>query len=130
MENRAQKLERQLRSIREKEEKKLIAKHYPKFKKLVGKFYKIRDNYSCPRKKSDYWYKYVKITEINPDDIYDVNTRTALCSYKGYSFNTDKYGVFTVVKDCNGYVHLLDEQITEEEFNTAWNKAMDSLNKL
>ena len=74
------------------------------------------------------WY-YTKITKITPPDVYQIANGVS-CRYKGYSFQTCTYKNFTVEKECSGYVHSLGQQITEAEFNAAWNKAMDSLNAL
>jgi CCR4-NOT transcriptional regulation complex NOT5 subunit len=41
-------LQKQLDAIAKQEQKEMIEKHYPEFKKLEGAFYKTRNNYSCP----------------------------------------------------------------------------------
>jgi hypothetical protein len=33
--------------------------------KLVGKTFKVRNNYSCPEKPSDYWNEYAKVTRMD-----------------------------------------------------------------
>lgn len=123
-------LQKQLNAIAKQEEKELIEKHYPEFKKLEGTFYKTRNNYSCPEKPSDYWFLYTKITEIKPDDVYDTRGNGVACHFKGWSFQTCKYSNFSVEQEKRGYVHSLGKQITEQEFIEAWNKAMSALDKL
>lgn len=123
-------LQKQLNAIAKQEEKELIEKHYPEFKKLEGTFYKTRNNYSCPEKPSDYWWLYTKITEIKPDDVYDTRYNGVACHFKGWSFQTCKNGNFSVEQEKIGYVHSLGKQITEQEFVEAWNKAMSNLDKL
>ena len=123
-------LQKQLNAIAEQEEKELIEKHYPEFKKLEGTFYKRINNFSLPKKSSDYWFLYTKVTEIKPEYVYDTRGNGVACYFKGWSFQTDKYGNFSVVQEKSGYVHSLGEQITEQEFLKAWNKAMSDLDKL
>lgn len=123
-------LQKQINAITAQEEKEMIEKHYPKFKKLEGTFYKQKDNYSCHNKASDYWFSYTKVTKIKPTDIYDTKGNGITSRFEGYAFRTDKYGTFSVNKEKIGYVHSLGIQISEQEFNQAWNKAMQNLNKL
>ena len=49
--------------------------------KLVGKTFRYRNNYSCPEKKSDYWWLYTKVVGV--DRYGDLITN---------SFQTDRYG--------------------------------------
>ena len=124
-------LQKQLNAIAKQEEKELIERHYPEFKKLEGTFYKKRTNYGFPEKPTDYWFLYTKITEIKPDDVYaNGNGVGVACHFNGWSFQTCKYGNFTVEQEKKGYVDCLGEQITEQEFIDAWNKTMPSINKL
>lgn len=68
--NKKEELLQQLAEIENQERKQLIKAEYPKFKQLIGKCFKFKNSYSCPVKKSDYWYAYSKIVSIRPDDLY------------------------------------------------------------
>ncbi len=59
---------------------------------LVGKTFKYRNNYSCPKKPSDYWYLYVKVTGMNRDG-----------SLKLFTFETDKYRHIVIGVDRHMY---------------------------
>jgi len=123
-------LKKQLKLISEKENQELIEKHYPEFKKLEGKCFKNRNNYSCPEKPSDYWWLYTKITEIKPEDLYDTGGNGVACHYKGYSFQTDKDGNVSTQKIDYGYVHSLQKEISEKEFDKAFENMISALNEL
>lgn len=121
-------LQKQLTKIEKKERLELIKKYLPEFKKLEGKYFKFRSGYGGDYKK---WWVYTKVLLITADDLYEGGGDTpCLSRLTGWRFQTDAFSVFTVAKNCDGYVHLLGEEITEHEFNTAWNAAMDSLNNL
>lgn len=123
-------LKKQLNYITKKEEKEMIEKHYPEFKKLEGTCYKTKNTYGCPKKPSDYWFLYTKITKIKREDVYDTIGNGVTCRFKGWSFQNSKYNNFSVELKKTGYVHSLGKQITEEEFIEAWNRAMSKLDKL
>lgn len=114
-------LQEELRQIEEKEFKKLIEKHYPEFKKLEGKCFKVRNGYSCPETESDYWFLYVKIQKIEKDDLYQ-SGENILAHFHGWNFQTDKYGRISIEFGYNNYVHSMSEEneITNEEFKAAW----------
>jgi hypothetical protein len=124
---RKKEIQKQLNEIAEQERKELIETHYPEFKKLVGKYFKTRNGYGSDTPK---WWLYVKVTEIKPEDVYDTCGKGATCHFKGYSFQTTCYGHFSVEMISSGYMHSLGKEITEGEFNEAWNKAMGNLEKL
>jgi len=123
-------LQKQLKAIAKAEEKAMIEEHYPEFKKLEGKCFKNKNNYSCPEKPSDYWWLYTKITEIKPDDVYDTRGNGVACHYKGYSFQTDKDGNITTRKEDYGYVHSLGKEIPKKEFDKAFENMISALNEL
>lgn len=122
-------LQKQLDEIVSQEQKEIIEKNYPKFKKFIGKCFKYKNNYSCPTKPSDYWFTYTKVVELNPDDIYDTGYSGITSRFKGYSFDCDKYGNISI-NNVDGYIHSLGKEITESEFNEAWNKMMGKLDNL
>lgn len=123
-------LQKQLNKIAIAEEKEMIAKHYPEFKKFEGRYFKQRNNYSCPKKPSDYWFMYTKITEINPKDVYDTRGNGVACYFKGWTFQTCRDGHISINKEKHGYIHGLGKEITEKEFNDAWNTMIDKINSL
>lgn len=122
-------LQKQLNDLAEQERKEMIKAYYPQFKGLIGKFFKTKNSYSLPKKPSDYWFIYTKITDIKKGDLYDTGNGV-LSEFRGFDFQTDMYGDITINKSRKGCVHSLGDEITEQEFNEAWNKMIDSLNKL
>lgn len=77
--------------------------------KLVGKFFKYRNNYSCPEKNSDYWFLYSTFTK-----------QDSVGYLRELSFQTDKYGdgSFKVEKFSSGPLGGSVE-ISKKEFNAA-----------
>lgn len=83
---------------------------------LLGRFFKARNNYSCPEKPSDYWPLYSAVVGVQGRNVSLVQ------------FETDKYGD-TMIRcgDRCGGVHALDEEITEDEFLKAAGKMQKSV---
>jgi hypothetical protein len=126
-----EKIEKQLDKILKDENREMIKLNYPTFKKLEGKCFKTKNFFSCPTRPSDYWWLYTKVLSIKPSDIYDTKSTNGITAhFTGYSFQTTKYGNVDIEKNKSGYVHSLDQEITEKEFNTAWNKMMEEIGKL
>lgn len=115
-----EKLQKQLNRIVKQEEKEMVEKHYPTFKKLVGKCFKARNSYGGGGRKN--WWIYTKITEIKPEDVYR-GADQILCHYKGYSFETDIYGAVNV-QNQKSYVHGLGKEISGKEFNDEYEKML------
>lgn len=122
-------LQKQLREILNEEERQIAMVHYPEFKKMEGKYFKYRNNYSCPEKPSDYWFMYTKVTEVKPEDVYMIGDGPT-CYYNGWSFQTDKNGEIFIKLSEQGYAHRLQTEITEAEFLEAWNKLNNTLKSL
>lgn len=86
---------------------------YEASKKLLGKAFKYRNNYSCPEKPSDYWWLYLIITGVDAESGQPI----------AKEFQIDKYGdVFFRPKrhlfhHMNGY-----QAITKREFDSAFRK--------
>jgi hypothetical protein len=98
-------LQRQLARLRDAETKK-------ESEAVVGRCYKYRNSYSCPKVPSDYWWLYAKVTKVG--DYWPVT----------FEFQTDKDGRIDIqTRDCsvgigkegNGYI-----EIPSKEFNAAW----------
>ena len=130
LQQKKEQLKKQLQKIKDLERKKLIEKHYPKFKKLEGTCYKKKNHCGSPKKPSDYWYEYTKVLEIKEEDIfYDNMDNKVLSRFRGVSFDIDKYGNFGIRQE-DSYVHLLGKKITEKEFNKTFNKQLSRAKKL
>jgi hypothetical protein len=106
--NKEWELRRLKRKIIEIDEKKII----PMLKKQYeGKYFKFRNNFSCPEKPSDYWFIFYRVDEvISPDFCYTT------------AFQTDKYGVITIERKKQNHLNLLTIEITKKEFNNEYNK--------
>ena len=129
MKTEKEKLQEKLNQIEENERLALQEINYPEIcKKYLGKCFKVRNNYSCPEKASDYWFLYLKVTEIKKEDVYQTSNGVS-ATYSGYSFQTDKYKNVNVRKE-NGYIHYLGEEITQNEFDEAWNKMINRVNSI
>lgn len=79
--------------------------------KLIGRCFKYRNCYSCPKEESDYWWMYTKVTGMG-DGYWP----------KAFQFQTDKDGKIEIEyarhhANLGGYV-----EITAKEFNAAWRK--------
>lgn len=75
----------------------------------VGKFYKTRNNYSCPKKASDYWWQYEKVTRMD--------SRGFL---RTLQFQTDSYGTVHVEFEHYAYHMQYGTEIKKAEFDRAW----------
>lgn len=85
------------------------AERYDENKGLLGKTFKCRNNYSCPKKPSDYWWHYVKVQKVDDAGMLTV-----------FMFETDMYG-----KTSTGiYEHRCQlndyTPCPTAEFNKAW----------
>lgn len=62
---------KQLKKLREEiyqlEDEEREINQYPRALKLVGRFFKYRNCYSCPKTESDFWWLYRLITSVNPN---------------------------------------------------------------
>lgn len=131
LQTKKEQLQKELNSIQEKEQKEIVSKHYPIFKKKYqGKCFKMKNHYGNPRKRSDYWFVYIKVTEIKPEDIYDTRGNGVTSHYTGWQFQTDSSYNVSIQKKETGYIHSLGQQIPESEFNEAWDKVINGLNKM
>ncbi|RHH20501.1 hypothetical protein [Bacteroides eggerthii] len=130
--NKKEELMKQLAEIEKQERQSLIEAEYPKFASLIGKCFKRRDSYSCPKKPSDYWFSYSKIISITPNDIYmgGMKNDKVLSSCIVVTFQTDKDGVFKISPHYYTYVHTLGEEININEFNKEFDKAVNRIKKI
>ncbi len=84
-------------------------------KKLIGKFFKTRNNYSSPKTHDDYWWFYKMVRGFDEDGSLEIS-----------GFQDDKKGRIEI--DANiCFIHQGDIEITEKEFNEAWQALITKL---
>lgn len=131
--NEKEELLQQLAEIENQERKQLIKAEYPKFKQLIGKCFKFKNSYSCPVKKSDYWYAYSKIVSIRPDDLYlgGISGNEVLSRCKTITFQKNIYGSISInPNNYDTYVHCIGEEISIDEFNKEFDNIVNIVNGL
>jgi hypothetical protein len=125
--SRKDELQKELSEILKKEAAEMVEKHYPIIKKrFEGKFFKYDNGYNHQRR----WPMYTFVSEILPENIYDTGGNGITSTFKGWSFQTDDSGRITIEKITHGYVHSLEKEITQSEFDKAFNKMVDKINLL
>jgi hypothetical protein len=82
-------------------------------REAIGKCFKYRNCYSCPKEESDYFWLYAKVVGMRDG------------SAIVFEFQTDKYGHLSVKPDETYYGRAPNEDrgyqpITAAEFNAAW----------
>lgn len=86
----------------------------------IGRCFKYRNSYSCPRKPSDYWFLYVRVTRID-----------ALGYATGWSFQTDSNGELQVKATERLAIFPGNwQQVSAREFNRAWTRFQQRLRKI
>lgn len=99
-----------------------------KYKSLVGKYFKLKNCYSCPENDSDYWYSYYKIISITPNDIF-YHGDAISCRCTVVLFEEDKHGVIRFDPSHITYVHMLEE-ISKAEYENAFKLIMNKLTNM
>lgn len=108
---------KQIQIIKEAREKIDAADTAEKIKanrKVLGKCYRYRNNYSVPTKPSDYWWLYGKIIRMDDDgDLFAV------------TFQKDTYGHVSIKVDERHYHNPFEQdrgyqEITTERHSVAW----------
>lgn len=98
-------LERQRAEINERIDEIQTAKAERVSAALVGRYFKYRNNYSCPESDEDYWWLYMKVTGFDGSRL------------SGYSFQRDSDGKSFFDPAATTYNHLSGyEEITAQEF--------------
>lgn len=128
--NRKEELQRELKEIEEQERKDLIEKEFPNFQNLIGKFFKYENSYSSPEEPSDYWWVYRKVISITPDDLYIGRENIASSYCRVVSFQKDKYGNIEFKPEDETHTHYLGEEISENEYNEAFELILKELSNL
>jgi len=85
----------------------------------VGRYFKTRNNYSCPEKRSDYWWTYEFCTRMDQDGM-----------LKTYRFETDKYGNVRVNFDHHAYHLQYAKPCSKGEFYRAFKKMQRKVSRL
>lgn len=88
---------------------------------LIGKCFKYRNSYSCPRSDEDYWWMYLKVLGASGT------------SLQIWCFDTDKYGKIQIEPDsriAHECIQIGYHEIPLSEFNAAWQATMEKLEKL
>lgn len=86
-----------------------------KSKALVGKCFKYRNSYSCPKEPGDYWFLYVKVVGVG--EYWPLS----------FEFQSDKDGRIEIkMGDCFSHIdgHI---EIPLKEFNAAWRKVQKQI---
>lgn len=120
-----EKLIKQLNAIKAKEHKEMIAEWLPKIRdKYLGKCFKSRNSYGSSSKG---WWSYTMVTSIEENDIYDTGGNGVTSYFRGWNFQVTSANEVVIKPVDYWYVHLLDKQISEDEFNRAYNDMIDKL---
>jgi len=102
----------ELSEIQEKES-------YDRGIQYVGKYQKIRNNYSCPEEESDYWWLYRMIFKIDEEN-----------NLKHFEFQKDSYGQIFIKQD--EYARIYDGwiDISADEFWEQWESLQREINQI
>jgi len=84
-------------------------------KKYEGKYFKFRNSYGGDRKK---WWMYVKCMKVKSRD-----------EITSFAFQKDIYGEITTSVKKRTSESILQIEITKREFDTAYNKMIQTINK-
>lgn len=125
---RKKQLQEELNAITEQEKKELIEKEYPKVKaKYLGKCFKSRNGFGGNSKR---WWLYEKVIEIKPDDLYTIGDGEVTAHITVLRFQVFSNDLIQIDPSTQAYIHGLGDEITETEFNAAWDTMIDKINAL
>lgn len=117
----------QLDAIEEQESREFQEAHIDSLQaRYAGKYFKYENGYD----KADRWMKYIKVDKLLPDTLYKLATGEPSIYYSGWSFEITSDGTVNVETEKKSYVHLLQVEITFEEFVIAYNKMIHKLPSL
>lgn len=117
---RKEELQRQIRVLREELDVITSAEDAVRDAALVGQYFKIRDNYSCPKTQRDYWWIYIKV----------------LCCADGglrcMRFQIDSFGVIIIDTSYVVSANTLNRysKIKSDEFQRAWARCVQKVSKI
>jgi len=117
-------LKKKLNNVQDKLDKEIALEHYPKIKaRYEGKCFKCPNGYGGDRK----WWMFIKVTEINIDDVYDTGGNGITARYKGVSFQITTSNEIQINVDDRGFVHSLGVEIKLKAFNKERDKLVARL---
>ncbi len=87
-------------------------------KKYEGKYFKFRNSYSLPKSERDKWWVYSKVLKVKSRD-----------EITSFAFQKDIYGEITTSKKNRTSESILQIEITKREFDAAYNKMIQTINK-
>ena len=112
----------QLKKIAGDAQDKLWAIQADQFRKAngskVGKTFRTRNNFSCPKKRSDYWWQYAKVTRMDEGGMLYATI-----------FQTDQFGNVTVSYDSCVHHAQYYTPCPATDFNKAWRALLKKLNR-
>ncbi len=88
-------------------------------KRYVGKYFKYRNNYSCPQTEKDYWWLYSQVIGVIGKDQCIVN-----------SFEFDSEGQIRINTQKNISIYLLGQETTKKDFKDSLEIAIRTINIL
>lgn len=103
----------------EKIQKKELKQKLPDYKKLIGTYWKTKNNYACPNKPSDYWNLYIKVVEVdNNGDLYTAKVQI------------DQYGHLSVEPKVYSYSAQTFDGRYSKSSKAEWDRAINRSLKL
>lgn len=122
-------LEARINALHKLETDHLINDNYPSFKSYEGRYFKTRNNFSLPKSKKDYWFVYTKVLKVEKEYLY-TSGENVLCHFDGFSFQECSNGDIIITNEKYNYIHSLMDEISEKEFNEAFDKIKFKLSKI
>lgn len=89
--------------------------YYPKFKEMIGRYYKSKHHYSSRSP----FYEYHVLLDVQPEDVYIGLNDEPLAYCRASSISRDADGDIKINLSGNNYVHCLGEEISEREYKEA-----------
>lgn len=122
MSNRKEELEKSIKKQTAELSKINDAEEREEMLPFVGRYFKYRNNYSCPQKPSDYWWMYFRVDKIHP-------TGAELSCTQ---FEVDMYGKIFIRPNEKIYKSILfgSREIKKSEYEKAWASIMAKINKV
>jgi hypothetical protein len=85
----------------------------------IGRFFKVRNNYSCPEKPSDYWWVYMTVVSAEAYTL------------KCFEFQTDSRGCIDIrPTDIHSTLSRCYVEIKKSEFARAWRELLSRVESM
>lgn len=91
--------------------------YYPKFKEMIGRYYKSKHHYSSDS--SSLFYEYHVFLDVQPEDLYVSSDEKVLSYCRASSISRRADGNIRINLSEGNYVHCLGEEISEREYKEA-----------